>query len=115
MPVSGRLNFRLLNLAFILIVEEVHQVFMVPMLLFYTSDVFSFDAWQNRYIISILQAARALFLTAIFPLAVAAVRRWISAHFKKRKETRRKVQLRKTKPHGGAAGTRNGEMGALLA
>lgn len=86
---NGQLDFRLLNLAAIVVFEETFQVFLVPTLLLYNSDIFAFDVLQNGYIVSLLQGVRALFLTAIFPPAVALARRSISAHVQKRKEKKR--------------------------
>lgn len=92
---EGSWDFRLLNLAAIVVFEEVYQVFMVPMLLLYNSDVFTFDVLQNGYLVSLLQGMRALFLTAIFPPAMAWAKRSISAHVKKRREARRKARAAK--------------------
>lgn len=84
------LDFRLLNLAFIVIVEESYQVFLVPMLLLYNSDVFGFDVLQNGYLVSLLQGVRALFLTLVFPPAVAWARRRISVIVARRKQERKR-------------------------
>ncbi|CAO1615011.1 unnamed protein product [Parajaminaea phylloscopi] len=101
---SGGLDFRLLNLAFIVVFEEVYQVFMVPMLLLYNSDVFGFDVLQNGYIVSLLQGVRALFLTVIFPPAVSAVRRRISAYVKRRQEAAHRAHLAKEQNRGSGRG-----------
>lgn len=88
----GSLDWRLLNLAAIVVSEETFQVFLVPTLLLFNSDVFGFDVLQNGYLVSLLQGTRALYLTAIFPPAVAAARRWISARVQKAKERRKSAQ-----------------------
>lgn len=85
----GTLDFRLLNLAFIVVFEETFQVFLVPMLLLFNSDVFGFDVLQNGYLVSLLQATRCFYLTIVFPPAVSVARRWISQHVQKQKEKKR--------------------------
>lgn len=73
-----RWDFRLLNLAAVVVFEETYQAFMVPLLLLYNSERFGFDVLQNSSLISILQGTRALFLTAIFPPGVALARRYVA-------------------------------------
>ncbi len=68
---QSRMDFRLLNLAAVVVFEETYQAFMVPLLLLYNSERFGFDVLQNGYLVSVLQSTRALFLTAIFPPGVA--------------------------------------------
>ncbi|CAO1633222.1 unnamed protein product [Sympodiomycopsis kandeliae] len=97
---AGSLDFRLLNLAAIVIFEETFQVFLVPTLLLFNGDIFDFDVLQNGYIVSLLQGVRALFLTAIFPPVVAFARRSISAHVQKRKDQKKaaKRQQQRAQP-----------------
>lgn len=75
---QSRIDFRLLNLAAVVVFEETYQAFMVPLLLLYNSERFGFDVLQNSSLISILQGTRALFLTAIFPPSVALARRYVA-------------------------------------
>ena len=82
---SGGLDCRLFNLAMIVIFEESFQVFFVPILLLYNSEVFHFDVVQNGYLVSLLQGTRALFLTLIFPPFVAKAREWIGRRHESRK------------------------------
>lgn len=114
-PRRGKLDWRLLNLAAIVVFEETFQVFLVPTLLLFNSDVFGFDVLQNGYLVSLLQGTRALYLTAIFPPAVAALRRWISARVQRRKsalkDQQRCSQASETSPLLGH-GNGNGEEGA---
>lgn len=70
-------DWRLLNLAMIVSFEESFQVFLVPTLLLYNTEVFQYDVVQNGYLVSLLQGTRALFLTVVFPPAVAKARAWI--------------------------------------
>lgn len=70
-------DWRLLNLAMIVLFEESFQVFLVPILLLYNTEVFQYDVVQNGYLVSLLQGSRALFLTVIFPPAIAKARAWI--------------------------------------
>ncbi|KAJ1587286.1 hypothetical protein NDA14_004089 [Ustilago hordei] len=88
-----RWDFRLLNLAAVVVFEETYQAFMVPLLLLYNSERFGFDVLQNGYLISVLQSTRALFLTAIFPPGVALARRYVA----KIGLARRRKQVRKLK------------------
>lgn len=88
-----RWDFRLLNLATVVVFEETYQAFMVPLLLLYNSERFGFDVLQNGYLISVLQSTRALFLTAIFPPGVALARRYVA----KIGLARRRKQVRKLK------------------
>ncbi|SNX83709.1 uncharacterized protein MEPE_02416 [Melanopsichium pennsylvanicum] len=90
---QSRMDFRLLNLAAVVIFEETYQAFMVPLLLLYNSERFGFDVLQNGYLISVLQSTRALFLTAIFPPGVALARRYVA----KIGLARRRKQVRKMK------------------
>lgn len=90
---QSRMDFRLLNLAAVVVFEETYQAFMVPLLLLYNSERFGFDVLQNGYLISVLQSTRALFLTAIFPPGVALARRYVA----KVGLARRRKQLRKLK------------------
>lgn len=90
---ESRMDFRLLNLAAVVVFEETYQAFMVPLLLLYNSERFGFDVLQNGYLISILQSCRALFLTAIFPPGVALARRYVA----KIGLARRRKQIRKAK------------------
>lgn len=106
---SSPLDVRLLNLALIVVLEEIYQVFLVPTLLLYNSDVLSFDVLSNGYLVSLLQGLRALFLTAVFPPAVAAARRWVSARAKKAKKGAR--QQGEREPLLGSGG--GGETAAL--
>lgn len=76
--IQTRFDFRLLNLAAVVVFEETYQAFMVPLLLLYNSERFGFDVLQNSSLISILQGTRALFLTAVFPPAVALARRYVA-------------------------------------
>lgn len=91
--IQSRMDFRLLNLAAVVVFEETYQAFMVPLLLLYNSERFGFDVLQNGYLISILQSTRALFLTAIFPPGVALARRYVA----KIGLARRKKQVKKLK------------------
>ena len=75
---QSRMDFRLLNLAAVVIFEETYQAFMVPLLLLYNSERFGFNVLQNGYLVSILQSTRALFLTAVFPPGVALARRYVA-------------------------------------
>lgn len=88
-----RMDFRLLNLAVVVVCEETYQAFMVPLLLLYNSERFGFDVLQNGYLVSILQSTRALFLTAIFPPGVALARRYVA----KIGLARRRKQVKKMK------------------
>ncbi|SPO25256.1 uncharacterized protein UTRI_02627_B [Ustilago trichophora] len=90
---QSRMDFRLLNLAAVVVFEETYQAFMVPLLLLYNSERFGFDVLQNGYLISVLQSTRALFLTAIFPPGVALARRYVA----KIGLARRRKQVRKLK------------------
>ncbi|PWZ01751.1 hypothetical protein BCV70DRAFT_199183 [Testicularia cyperi] len=90
---QSRIDFRLLNLAAVVVFEETYQAFMVPLLLLYNSERFGFDVLQNGYLISILQSTRALFLTAIFPPGVALARRYVA----KMGLARRKRHIKKLK------------------
>ncbi|PWN19135.1 MFS general substrate transporter [Microstroma glucosiphilum] len=116
-PKRGRLDWRLLNLAAIVVFEETFQVFLVPTLLLFNSDVFGFDVLQNGYLVSLLQGTRALYLTAIFPPTVAAARRWISARVQRRKSAlknqQRRSQASETSPllGNGSGGSGTGELG----
>jgi MFS family permease len=91
--VQSRMDFRLLNLAAVVVFEETYQAFMVPLLLLYNSERFGFDVLQNGYLVSVLQSTRALFLTAIFPPGVALARRYVT----KLAVARRRKQVRKLK------------------
>ncbi|PWN52574.1 hypothetical protein IE53DRAFT_272147 [Violaceomyces palustris] len=84
-----RLDFRLLNLALVVLFEETFQVFLVPLLLLYNGERFGFDVLQNGYLVSILQSCRAIFLTAIFPPLINLARRWITKRGLKRREKKR--------------------------
>lgn len=90
---QSRSDFRLLNLAAVVVFEETYQAFMVPLLLLYNSERFGFDVLQNGYLVSVLQSTRALFLTAIFPPGVALARRYVA----KIGLARRRKQVRKLK------------------
>ncbi|GAC98925.1 hypothetical protein PHSY_006520 [Pseudozyma hubeiensis SY62] len=90
---ESRMDFRLLNLAAVVVFEETYQAFMVPLLLLYNSERFGFDVLQNGYLVSVLQSTRALFLTAIFPPGVALARRYVA----KIGLARRRKQVRKLK------------------
>ncbi|CDU22943.1 uncharacterized protein SPSC_01573 [Sporisorium scitamineum] len=90
---QSRMDFRLLNLAAVVVFEETYQAFMVPLLLLYNSERFGFDVLQNGYLVSALQSTRALFLTAIFPPGVALARRSVA----KIGLARRRKQIRKLK------------------
>lgn len=102
---NARLDWRLPNLALIVVLEEIYQVFLVPMLLLYNSDVLGFDVLSNGYLVSLLQGCRALFLTAVFPPAVAAARRWVSAHVQRRRseQKRRRKERARKKANGSQA------------
>uniref|UniRef100_V5ERZ2 Major facilitator superfamily (MFS) profile domain-containing protein n=2 Tax=Kalmanozyma brasiliensis (strain GHG001) TaxID=1365824 RepID=V5ERZ2_KALBG len=90
---ESRMDFRLLNLAAVVVFEETYQAFMVPLLLLYNSERFGFDVLQNGYLVSVLQSTRALFLTAIFPPGVALARRYVA----KLGLARRRKQIKKLK------------------
>ncbi|CBQ70886.1 conserved hypothetical protein [Sporisorium reilianum SRZ2] len=90
---QSRMDFRLLNLAAVVVFEETYQAFMVPLLLLYNSERFGFDVLQNGYLVSVLQSTRALFLTAIFPPGVALARRYVA----KVGLARRRKQVQKLK------------------
>ncbi|TKY87654.1 hypothetical protein EX895_003235 [Sporisorium graminicola] len=90
---QSRMDFRLLNLAAVVVFEETYQAFMVPLLLLYNSERFGFDVLQNGYLVSVLQSTRALFLTAIFPPGVALARRYVA----KIGLARRRKQVQKLK------------------
>ncbi|UZJ51586.1 hypothetical protein CBS101457_000906 [Exobasidium rhododendri] len=81
---KGRRDWRLLNLAMIVIFEESYQVFLVPILLLYNTQVFKFDVVQNGYLVSLLQGTRAVFLTLIFPPTVSKARQWIGKRIQQR-------------------------------
>lgn len=81
---KGPMDYRLLNLAMIVVFEESFQVFLVPVLILYNTEVFKYDVVQNGYLVSLLQGVRALYLTAVFPPAVAKAREWIKASVKRR-------------------------------
>jgi hypothetical protein len=91
------MDFRLLNLAAVVVFEETYQAFMVPLLLLYNSERFGFDVLQNGYLVSVLQSTRALFLTAIFPPGVALARRYVT----KLAVARRRKQVRKLRSQRG--------------
>lgn len=77
-PTKQRTDWRLLNLAFVVVFEETYQIFMVPLLLLFNGQHFGFDVLQNSYLISVLQSTRALYLTAVFPAGVAIARRYVA-------------------------------------
>ncbi|EPQ30019.1 uncharacterized protein PFL1_02692 [Pseudozyma flocculosa PF-1] len=89
--IQKRVDFRLLNLALVVVFEETYQCFLVPLLLLYNGQKFGFDVLQNGYLVSVLQSVRALFLTAIFPPAMALARRYVA----RRGLARRKEKLRR--------------------
>jgi MFS family permease len=91
---TKRRDWRLLNLATVVLFEESFQVFLVPTLLLYNTEVFQYDVVQNGYLVSLLQGTRALFLTAIFPPAVSKAREWI----KKRHQKKRAQQEEEREP-----------------
>lgn len=108
--VQSRMDFRLLNLAAVVVFEETYQAFMVPLLLLYNSERFGFDVLQNGYLVSVLQSTRALFLTAIFPPGVALARRYVTklAVARRRKQVRKLKQKAQAQNHArtpGDAGT----------
>lgn len=85
---TKRKDWRLFNLATVVLFEESFQVFLVPTLLLYNTEVFQFDVVQNGYLVSLLQGTRALFLTAIFPPAVSKAREWIKTRLHKKRTLR---------------------------
>ncbi|PWN94422.1 hypothetical protein FA10DRAFT_48679 [Acaromyces ingoldii] len=90
---KGPMDYRLLNLALIVVFEESFQVFLVPVLILYNTEVFKYDVVQNGYLVSLLQGVRALYLTAIFPPAVAKAREWIKERVKRRAAARAQKQV----------------------
>ncbi|KAJ1020183.1 hypothetical protein NDA16_004463 [Ustilago loliicola] len=106
-----RWDFRLLNLAAVMVFEETYQAFMVPLLLLYNSERFGFDVLQNGYLVSVLQSTRALFLTAIFPPGVALARRYVAkiGLARRRKQVRKlKEAARQRRKAAGGDGNRSG-------
>lgn len=71
---KGCVDWRIFNLAIIVLLEESFQVFLIPILLLYNSRVFGYDVVQNGYLVSLLQGVRALYLTVIFPRAITKLR-----------------------------------------
>ena len=81
---TNKRDWSMLNLAVIILFEESYQVFLIPLLILYNSDILNLDVIQNGYLVSILQGSRALFLTLLFPILRSSARKLVDRSRKKK-------------------------------
>lgn len=95
---QGKRDWRLFNLALIVVAEETYQVFLVPTMLLYTSNRFGYDVVLNGYLISLLQGTRAVFLTLIFPPAFSKLRSATTGFWARRRARKEKKRAAEAEP-----------------